>query len=65
MIGNLVMLCGSGTTGCHGLIEARDSDKERELALYLREWRPDVLAYLEETFPQEGADNWLQRVLGS
>jgi hypothetical protein len=62
---NLVMVCGSGTTGCHGLIEARDSSKRAELALYLRERRPDALAYLDETFPLEGADHWLQRVLGS
>jgi hypothetical protein len=62
---NLVMVCGSGTTGCHGLITVNDDDKRRELALYLREKRPDTLAYLEETFPREGADNWLQRVLGS
>jgi hypothetical protein len=29
---NLVALCGSGTTGCHGLIEARDGNALRQLA---------------------------------
>ena len=60
---NLVMLCGDGTTGCHGLITAYELNKCRELATYLREQRPDALAYLDERFPLEGADAWLQRVL--
>jgi hypothetical protein len=63
--GNLVMLCGSGTTGCHGLIEARDTTKRWELAFYIREHRPDTLLYLEARFDVEGADNWLRRVLGA
>lgn len=29
---NLVSLCGTGTTGCHGLIEARDRNAMRQLA---------------------------------
>jgi HNH endonuclease len=29
---NLVAVCGSGTTGCHGLIEARDRNAMRQLA---------------------------------
>lgn len=61
--GNLVMLCGDGTRGCHGLIEAHELNKQRELASYLRTWRSDTLAYLDARFPQEGADAWLQRVL--
>lgn len=59
------MLCGSGTTGCHGLIESRDTTKCWELAFYIREGRPDTLAYLEWRFPIEGSDSWLRRVLGS
>ena len=43
---NLVMVCGSGTTGCHGRIEARD----RVVGALLRDWllleRPDTLEYL-------------------
>ncbi len=32
---NLVMLCGSGTTGCHGRVEAHDPETIRELNEYL------------------------------
>lgn len=63
MEGNLVMLCGSGTTGCHGLIEAGDKRKKLELGTYIRAKRPDTLEYLEWRFSQEGADAWLQRLL--
>lgn len=45
VVGNLVMLCGSGTTGCHGLIEARDPDAKRRLSAILHR-RPDVVEYL-------------------
>lgn len=63
--GNLIMLCGHGTSGCHGLIEARDEEKEQELALYLRSSRADTLAYLDWRFPIERHNEWLKRVLGS
>jgi hypothetical protein len=43
---NLVMLCGSGTTGHHGLIEAHDADTKRRLNEYLLIHRPDTCAYL-------------------
>jgi hypothetical protein len=45
---NLVMLCGSGTTGCHGLIEAHDRRTCVKLAIYLIEDRLDTMAYLGE-----------------
>jgi hypothetical protein len=61
--GNLVMLCGSGTTLCHGAIEGREKRKLRDLATYIRSRRPDTLAYLDERFPEEGAEAWLQRVV--
>lgn len=61
--GNLVMLCGDGVRGCHGLIEAHELNKQQELARHLREERPDALEYLDERFPQEGGDHWIQRVL--
>lgn len=62
--GNLVMLCGSGTTGCHGLVESQLKSKRTWLAHYIRKNRPDTLEYLEWRFPIEGADEWLKRVLG-
>lgn len=62
---NLVMLCGSGTTGCHGLIEAAAATKKRELAFYIREHRLDTISYLDWRFPHEGADSWLRRIYGA
>lgn len=43
---NLCMLCGSGTTGCHGLIEDHDEEKTRALGLYVVTARADTIAYL-------------------
>lgn len=62
---NLVMLCGSGTTGCHGLIEARDSLTRRSLALHILASRPDTVEYLSQRFPLERAQAWLSRVYGA
>lgn len=62
---NLVMLCGHGTAGCHGGVEAHDELVSIALSLHIRTFRPDTLAYLDERFPQEGADAWLSRVLGA
>jgi hypothetical protein len=42
---NLVMLCGSGTTGCHGLIEANDAETHATLEAYLGRERPEALVY--------------------
>jgi hypothetical protein len=41
------MLCGSGTTGCHGRVEARDPDTLLALTRYIRRRRPDIVKYLE------------------
>ena len=43
---NLVMLCGHGTAGCHGRVEARDPDYLARLTAEIRENRLDVLTYL-------------------
>jgi hypothetical protein len=43
---NLVALCGSGTTGCHGDVEHYRGDARKTLGLHLVESRPDVLEYL-------------------
>jgi len=58
---NLVMLCGSGTTGCHGLIEARDSDKLRELGTYVLQARGDIIVYLYEQLGAVAAQEWMKR----
>lgn len=43
---NLAMLCGSGTTGHHGLIEHHDVIACREFAAYLVRERLDTMEYL-------------------
>lgn len=43
---NLVMLCGSGTTGCHGMIEHHAPVVCHDLAVYLLAFRPDTIDYL-------------------
>lgn len=58
--GNLVMLCGSGTTGCHGKIEARDEETMRALGGYLLRVRGDTIAYLYETKGAVAAQEWMR-----
>lgn len=62
---NLVMLCGDGVRGCHGLIEARDTTKQWELAFYIKEDRPDTLDYLERRLRPELPLDWIRRTLGA
>lgn len=57
---NLVALCGSGTTGCHGDIEEHRGDARLRLSVYIAKHRPDTLAYLSEKIPYEGTA-WLIR----
>lgn len=59
--GNLVMLCGSGTTGCHGLIEARNSEKLAELGEYILKARGDTIVYLYDRMGPEAAQEWMRR----
>jgi len=48
---NLVMLCGSGTTGHHGLIEAHDHLTKVRLWSYLGRYRPDAVKHLAARYP--------------
>jgi hypothetical protein len=57
--GNLVMLCGSGTTGCHGLIEAHDRRTRQALGQVLLTDRRDVVQYLVERRGEDAARAWL------
>jgi hypothetical protein len=60
--GNLVMVDGSGTTGFHGRLEARDPDALRQLGEHIVAERPDTLDYLRWRFPKPGqAEAWLER----
>ena len=43
---NLVMLCGHGTVGHHGLIEAHDRLTCQALGIYLIRYRLDTMEYL-------------------
>jgi len=43
---NLVMLCGSGTTGCHGRITVNDPVVIRHLGKHLIQQRKDTIEYL-------------------
>lgn len=45
---NLVPLCGSGTTGCHGGVEAGLDSACRALGRYVMSERPDTVDYLVE-----------------
>lgn len=57
--GNCVMLCGSGTTGCHGLIEAHDHPTIIKLGTHILESRNDTIAHL---FERKGpaAKEWIR-----
>ena len=60
---NLVMLCGHGTTGCHGLVEARNSEKLEELGAYILRARGDTIEYLYARLGPVGAQDWMRRNL--
>lgn len=61
---NLVPLCGSGTTGCHGNVEAGRDSACRALGLYVLKERPDTIAYLTRKLrSKEACGEFLRRSL--
>ena len=58
---NLVMVCGDGVRGCHGLLEAHDGPTLARLAHYLLNYRPDTLDHLIAIMGREAATDWLER----
>ena len=62
---NLIMLCGSGTTGCHGLVEHHDPRTMRALQRVVSE-RVDTWAHLCDRLggPEPAAD-WIARLTRS
>lgn len=63
--GNLVMLCGHGTAGCHGEIEHHHVERKLELGLYIVEFRADTIEHLAWRLGSLAAvEEWLQRTLG-
>jgi hypothetical protein len=61
---NLIMLCGSGTTGHHGAVQHREKWAREALRALLRRSRPDFARYLAEKLgsPEKAAE-WIDRVL--
>jgi hypothetical protein len=51
---NLVALCGDGTRGCHGDVEAYRGEARAILGRHLLDMRPDVLTYLDEKLGGSG-----------
>ena len=60
---NLVFLCGSGTTGCHGKIEANDTPTLVLLGEHLLFERQDILSYIKGKLGEEAGTAWLARKL--
>lgn len=56
---NLVWLCGTGTTGCHGKVEHHDGPTRLALGQHIKARRPDVVDYVGRKFPLEA--DWLRR----
>jgi hypothetical protein len=59
---NLIPLCGSGTTGCHGAVEGELDSVCRAVGLYIVEHRPDTVDYLiRKLRSREAAEEFLRR----
>lgn len=61
--GNLVMLCGHGTAGCHGKVEAHDAHTLHLLRDHIECDRWDTIAYLDWRLGSlDRATDWLDRM---
>ncbi len=58
--GNLVMLCGHGTAGCHGLVEAGDTETLQNLGQHILSARGDTITYLYERLGAGAAREFLE-----
>ena len=56
---NLVMLCGHGTTGCHGDVEARDREALESLGILVVGERREFVGYLEAKLGGTQAREWI------
>lgn len=59
----LVMLCGDGVQGCHGLIESNDREARRALAQHIIDCRPDIFRHLIDRLGEVAAADWIDRRL--
>lgn len=64
VIENLVPLCGSGTTGCHGAVEDGRQAAREALGRHIYVARPDVIVYVTAKLGHEPGRAWLERTLG-
>lgn len=60
---NLVCLCGSGTTGHHGKVEAADTPTLVLLGEHLLLERPDTIGYIKAKLGEQEGVEWLRRRL--
>lgn len=60
---NLVMLCGDGTNGCHGLITAEDEETRARLGIHIALHRFDTLNFIRAKLGLERGNAWLERRL--
>lgn len=58
---NLCALCGSGTSGHHGLIEDGDVQTRIALGAHLYLDRPDFMFYLQAKLGEGAAREWLRQ----
>lgn len=58
---NLVWLDGSGTTGCHGDVEARRGDARKLLGQHIKANRPDTVAYVKAKLGDVAGADYLKR----
>jgi hypothetical protein len=63
VLANIVSVCGSGTTGCHGEIEAKREWAMRSLGAFVGARRPDTIAYVREKLGVVAGDAWLEKHL--
>lgn len=58
---NLVCLCGSGTSGCHGDIHHKRVAALGHLGLHIRKRRPDTVRYILDKLGDEKGRDWFMR----
>ncbi len=57
------MLCGSGTTGCHGLVHHADTATLLAVGRHLAD-HPEKIAYVQERLGKERGLDYLRRRYG-
>jgi len=57
------MLCGDGVRGCHGRVEAHDTEALRELAWVILWDRPDTFEFMSKRLGREATLDWVHRHL--